>query len=493
MAGRISLSAVLTWMTSSTCFQCLAEAPVTPNGAFRLLIWTETRFMTSLHGKNLPVAESYYQLQSISEIEALFSLSEEQSNTAAQTLCLLRSSFDLLFINVRDIVCRNLETLDNQGRGREYQIAKRQIWVRELFEIGLRLSEETRAQTYDAAQSNASSSVPSLPSKAFVEMQQAIELYCERIIQLFGAEQIKQGLDYQSQFDAHSNMFHMLKVNYHNLRCIRANLISSITPKSFATNKCLDLARETARYPEQIKDTFLQQFCLLHQIPELLGRMAVKLIREAIAYGSKNPGSSISAFARAERLVVVCQQCLRPLTNELLPYEYSRIRHYLGVTSGSHSSILSKQLLGKVLDDLAEYRRMLESESESASPQRKRLCTATFRLFDRLQGWRDLHMHLPRNVLGIGGVRSLIDSPDAVERVKSMSRVHGAVSQKHEVRLQKGPAFEQTDDKSLDRLDAILLQMTGEQTKARFKAVQERTGIYSAKPKILGGDSETPG
>lgn len=438
-----------------------------------------------------PVADTYYDLQSIAAIETIYRQAEKERTSTAVTMCVLYASLDLMFLNVADLVNRNTRTWGSNGvANQDQRIAKRQLWIRELLEICHQLAAELHVMTYECDE-RAVVMRKAIPGFAFELMANRIEVYSEAVRQKLDDAYVKSELIYSTQFNVRANIVHMLKVNFHNLRCVASNLDSSSVPDAFVTHEYEELIRDAASYPDAYQDTFLQQFCLLHQVPELLSRQAIVLIRSGITAAQKNPAEAIGAFQQADRLVGLSRNCLRPLVHELLPYDYGEIRAHLGVTSGSHSQKIAKTLLHEVVVELADLRSRMEAMA-NPSPQHRRVATLAFRVFDGLHQWRELHVHLPRNVLGVGNVRSLVGSEEAVTKAQNLSQFHYAVAAKHGLRLTRIPAFAidgRLVPAQFAEVDTHLLAITGAVTKARFPDVQERSGRYSKPPKIVDDES----
>jgi hypothetical protein len=98
-------------------------------------------------------------------------------------------------------------------------------------------------------------------------------------------------------------------------------------------------------------------------------------------------------------------------------------------------------------------------------------------------GWRDLHLHLPRNNLGGNSTRSLTGSPDAVSVVRRMAEhargkdpARGLMTWPSTDPEEGELASYLTGDRSLDTL---LLNATGDLTQAKFVDVQERLGFFA--------------
>ncbi|MEM7474269.1 MAG: hypothetical protein AAF483_04695 [Planctomycetota bacterium] len=437
----------------------------------------------------IPVAESYDELQAIRQIDSIYRISREQGGEA-EVLCVLVACVDCIFLNISQIVDKNRKTLKAGRQGKQQDIAKRQLWVRELLELALHLTSEMQIQNF-ALRSSAVERAGFFPNSAFQLMIESVEGYCQQFREeMSGGGFVRSAIDHTTQFDPDSNIIHMLKVNCHSLRCIFASLSNVAIPSGFRDKEYESLLQQLVSCPSAYVDTFLQQFCLLHQIPELLSRIVVDRVRDALQVDRRD--KEIAAFGIAERLIRIAQSCLRPLVNELLPLDYADIRQHLGVTSGSHSKVIASVLLQEVVEELREF-IVGHLGTTKPSPQKKRVIEMAYRIFDLLHRWRELHVHLPRNVLGVGGVKSLIGSREAVRAAESLASRHQGESNGDADYLQRLSAFAigaEHIGEEIVMLDQLLLEKTGESTKVRFKAVQERTGIFSKRPRIDDGDDE---
>ena len=106
---------------------------------------------------------------------------------------------------------------------------------------------------------------------------------------------------------------------------------------------------------------------------------------------------------------------------------------------------------------------------------------ATFR--DFIFGWRDAHLHLPRNNLGGDSTKSLTGSADAVGVVRRMAdhaRTHDPARALFGTRA--AAAGELSGYHASDEsLDSALLLATGQVTQGKFVEVQERLGFFAGR------------
>jgi hypothetical protein len=175
--------------------------------------------------------------------------------------------------------------------------------------------------------------------------------------------------------------------------------------------------------------------------------------------------------------------CLPAMVDNLATSDYHEIRENLGLTSGSHSVGIRYHLFTDLYEQLCE--EIERSVSEVPQSQRAVLLAqlATFRGF--VFGWRDQHLHLPRNNLGGDSTRSLTGSPDAVAVVRGMSE-HARAKDPA-----RGLLTWPEDDPGAhelsaylagnESLDALLLSETGRVTQTSFTDVQQRLGFFAGK------------
>ena len=229
--------------------------------------------------------------------------------------------------------------------------------------------------------------------------------------------------------------------------------------------------------------THINQFCLLHQLPELIMPTVLRSwmsIETELA--ADDPDGALEHARSAGDLLSIMVLSLGPLAEILYPSEYFRFRGNLGATSGSSSATLRGQLLTAAYVRLAE--RVAAEAQRQATPRRahQRLMAQIARNRDLLYRWRALHMALPRNVLGSDGTKSLSGSPDALKAVRSMAQ---AFASKDPLAATLGRVAEFSFEPAgaTARLDAALLSETGRVARDRFWQVQERLGPWAKNKK----------
>jgi tryptophan 2,3-dioxygenase len=229
---------------------------------------------------------------------------------------------------------------------------------------------------------------------------------------------------------------------------ILKKVIEHLCPPQY--NPRLDVVYE-AQFGYQLSgDTFFSQFRVLHQVPELLAREALRNI-QILAKGSRTSSEAVSSLISQLNLI---GDAIAPLATCLSAAEYHKIRHYLGQTSGSDSETLRADLFGSALDEFEAFAKDVDTEE-----------THSLLHFYRLSAhrWRSLHLTLPRSVLG-ANTRSLIGSNDAISAAASMQ---SGAERKHAPAIDEGFWF---SEKSSD----ALVEMTGSITRDQFRIVQSR-------------------
>jgi len=169
-------------------------------------------------------------------------------------------------------------------------------------------------------------------------------------------------------------------------------------------------------------DTYIDQFRLLHQIPEALAVVIDHGVRESVALASAgNIIESAHALDKVMDLFDLVIVSLDPLLELMYPSEYYKFRENLGGTSGSHSQSLALRLLREAYMLMATTFRHVVENLDSASDRGAvaALTSAAFGFRHRVYLWRQKHLLLPRNVLGVEttSLTGSKNAPDAVHRL----------------------------------------------------------------------------
>lgn len=239
----------------------------------------------------------------------------------------------------------------------------------------------------------------------------------------------------------------------------------------------LDCVAATAAGLAMNRPTHMGQFCLLHQVPELI--VPTVLDRWSSIEASLDAADPYGALEHAQSagdLLSIMVLSIEPLAEILYPSEYFKFRGNLGATSGSSSAALRGKLLTGAYVRLAE--RAAAASLNGTGRAHDRLMAQLARNRELLYKWRALHLALPRNVLGSDGTRSLVGSPDALKAVRTMSDIFAA---KDPLTAIFGPVADAglLSIDAVERLDAALLSETGRVARNEFWQVQERVGTWA--------------
>lgn len=227
--------------------------------------------------------------------------------------------------------------------------------------------------------------------------------------------------------------------------------------------------------------THINQFCLLHQLPELIVPTVLRRwlsVEDALDAGDQH-GALDHAQAAGDLLSIMLIS-IAPLAEILYPSDYFQFRGNLGATSGSSSAAIRGKLLTTAYVRLAE--RAVAISISGAGRTHERLMAQLSRNRTLLYKWRALHMALPRNVLGSDGTKSLVGSPDALKAVRSMSDAFAGKDPLTAIFGRVEPGLDLPD--ATARLDAALLSETGRVAREAFWQVQDRVGTWAKATKL---------
>jgi hypothetical protein len=291
-------------------------------------------------------------------------------------------------------------------------------------------------------------------------------------------------LDRRSTDSAEFRIVHLARIANHQSTIWERSLLATADPApdiGHAELTASSTLREAVYEHQLTGDTYFTQFRALHQIPELLAAEINDRLEAAIrALRAGEREGALRHLSWANSLARPAAACLPPMIDNLATSDYHQIRENLGLTSGSHSVGIRYHMFTDLYDQLcAEVGQSGALEGALAPLLRSEV--ATFRSF--VFGWRDQHLHLPRNNLGGDSTRSLTGSPDAVSVVRGMSE---HARQKDPARaLLAVPANDGAEPELAaylaepDSLDALLLSTTGHVTQGKFVEVQGRLGFFA--------------
>jgi hypothetical protein len=271
---------------------------------------------------------------------------------------------------------------------------------------------------------------------------------------------------------AHEYVESDLAVTIHNFKLIGSKLRFHVAYRKIGSA----FDAEYCRYVEQCLDsmastnlTLLDQFRLLHQVPETLSFSAADLIERADASLRRlDVAEAVRSLDHANYAMDIILSALNPLIDLMYPSEYFKFRRNLGGTSGSQSQQLGSQLLRRLYIRLRSTYLEYVDQNVHANEQNA-LILAFFGLRHRIYRWRDQHLQLPRALLGIG-TTSLMGSKNAPEVAQKMSETFARMD----------PFPEQIEYLSewppLNQLERKVAIQTGDVAKAIFGEVEKGRG-----------------
>lgn len=326
------------------------------------------------------------------------------------------------------------------------------------------------------------------PSKALIEGQCPAMSECEASLDLLQKEIAKEleyrrdeytsAIRYGYLTNSLSQIIHAIKNLSYILNCMY-RLHLRVPKPNLLKYEALRIAADSLQLN---LFTYIGQFRLLHQVPELVSFEATKLVRSAAE--NIETGQICAAI---EDLFLVntvfphITNALVPLIELLYPSEYYRIREHLGPTSGSHSVDLGRGLMRAEYLAFAKAYRERRTAGTSEDPQLDALLDCGVLSFrDHVSRWRELHIMLPRSILG-SHATSLIGSrhaSDAVAEMKLSFERSDPLQAECEGLDENRPALGGSD---MPDVAAGLLALTGQITRTIFPRVEQRTGPFAPK------------
>jgi hypothetical protein len=410
------------------------------------------------HNARGVIAEHYFALQSLGLVERA-----RRSRTPEPPARLLRTVLqccELALYNMTDLL-------------RAPSLAKVH-WLQGFHRVMISLSGVS--SRFTAATRRVGPRVRPSDSPAFAEYVAALKAFDVRLR--------ASGIDFTDVLATESLdsptflLLHRVRVGAHDSVIWERRLMQTAQPEpaedygAFIDSATL---REAVYEHELSGDTYFTQFRALHQIPELLAFEMNDRLEDAIrALRRGDIGRATEELVWINWLADPAAACLPVMVDNLATSDYHEIRENLGLTSGSHSVGIRFHLFNDLYAQLCE-------EVPAGAPPILLAELAAFQGF--VHGWRDAHLHLPRNNLGGDATKSLTGSADAVAVVRRMAEHARA----HDPARALLPAPEALDGElsaylaSDESLDSALLSATGRVTQDKFVAVQERLGFFAGK------------
>lgn len=359
-----------------------------------------------------PIAETYHELQALQHIDRVFEVLEvELSDGCATSVYEGAVSAALFLILVRmniELERFEVERAEGESDSARSELARRLPWIERSFLLAVEIIEEHGAHKFHAKNCVDMS----------VEIQKLeinyskLSYICESlgVFEIFTAE-----FGSVPPNDKIEDLLHNLSLTAHRIESILffCRKVSGKLRNSELNSEIYKAAR--GGNVVSAGSNLLDFFRLFHQVPEILGRSAVKMIDLRLSsddIDAKEVPVELRVLISHVRSI---RMCLTPLSSLMTPREYYLIRHQLGNTSGSHSKILARKgLLRSRLEKLImKFQQFPKYSNEEV------LAFLQDLEFGVLV-WRRDHLFFPRFLLGSGGTASLSRAPDGLENCRSM-------------------------------------------------------------------------
>lgn len=412
-----------------------------------------------------PIADTYDRLQGVPFLRAA-RLSRSETDIAARVLVALAQCSSLAYFNVAALFVRVRKQLEARNINQQRVVAHDARWVSAILRMVHEI-ELTAAAVAPLSRIPISTDTESLGAQ---ECMQELEKLEACMVDYYRDRKSDFLLALEDQY-----LLNATSVTLHELKSIQNILrrdgrgIHRRVPAKFLKEEILRLAVHSINTTSR---TYLMQFRLFHQIPEVLAAEAVDLMDLAVSELEARRFQEASVAVRWVNIILqhICNS-LWPLINLMYPSEYYLIRSHLGQTSGSKSRNIGVMLIGKKYVAVAKAFSSVPGAKEADG-----LRIQVALLDSYIRSWRDLHVMLPRNILGEGAT-SLIGNENAYRLVAK--KREGIESQRHVLEMGGQGAYAPADTEET-AAETILLEETGRITRKRFKEVEARTGRWRA-------------
>lgn len=419
------------------------------------------------------IASTYEQLQGIVDLRIAFEDTNcSISSRDEQLVRTLLQCMELLYLNISELSDRQRKAFKKLDLASSLQHS---IWHSALLNLGVKIINYATSICRSLKANTFPFNSPSgeIYLNSYEELSEAMLIIIED-----QSEQMKRAIPFGSLNDPLAFIMHNMKKIYQYNEIIldrynsfiRIHYNGKMAAHSYL---CFESLRRAFHNPRIKGDTYFSQFRLLHQIPELVGMYCIdivddlRVIQEHICFKKLT-----NLLRRLIDLLQIINCCSEPLLSYLIPSEYHKIRENLGKTSGSHSKTL-ETLLRRDYTWLTDIITNFIASSALSAAEERELTQNLELLHQEVLCWRDMHLGLPRNVLGGFRTKSLIGSPDAVSAAYDMRQS----SLPNKLNLSKPDLIPgRTSSSYIKKLDNKLLKITAEETKRKFSYVQERSG-----------------
>ena len=429
-----------------------------------------------------PIAATYKELQALHVLDAFFQSLDTLAEDSDRLMAIGIFCIDLILENATHMHDACHQELSREQPDKRL-VSQRGIWTRDILYLAVEIARCIRREALysDSSERDWPQMNKFLKSKERVDSA--------LLKSLPKGDAMQSILHASTQLDPVLNIVQNWKTINQLLFLLQAQISSvPFTDTTLAVGRTESAVRCVNEGISPTDKTFLRQFRLLHQIPELLGREFMRYINR---FRTKERGKQRSAetvlvdLGRCNVFLRLMIEAAIPLANELTPNSYYEIRSRLGITSGSQSEVIAHQILSPSTTKYIIAKQIRSRKKCARSARSIIVSQQTGRelaeILEQIQSWRDLHAMFPRNVLGAGAV-SLIGTPDATKYIEAKS-IHGAElasnAQLGRASASETKAKSKTTCPAIAQLDDYLLSIVGTCTAMRYPDVQQRRGYFS--------------
>jgi len=421
-----------------------------------------------------PIADTYERLHGVTFLKAAVPQSEMADPLARVYLALMQCR-ELAMFNMASLFRECVASISAERADAIDVVSHHLRWIYAIARESYDVSSSAAAISDEASEVAKGAG----PSAAESELNAALHAFSDAsMAYLAGRENATvDSIEREYLLDGPSVFVHMTKNIIQMLAASSALPLNSVSDALLKSN----ILRAGIHAVDTKSPSYMMQFRLFHQIPELLSFEAARLFKSATEHIRENRIGDAAADLRAANICLDhVVSSLHPLVELMYPSEYYKFRTHLGQTSGSHSNDLARTVLRQAYHSLAEafVSLRIAPGAKRGSPERS-LSEEMKRVQMHISKWRALHIMLPRNVLG-ADTTSLIGSRNAEQIVQDMNaafesrdalrRANGRSSSENSAQTAEAPA-----------VDHKLRVMTGAVTKRKFPEVEKREGTFSPK------------
>ncbi len=313
---------------------------------------------------HIPVATTYDELQALHVIHEVFQSLDVLADDSDRAISIFLFCIEAILENAAHLQETCLHELNREVPDKMF-VSQRGIWTRDILYLAIELAHCIRRESSQSA--TEANEWPQM--MRFMKVKERAD---SRLL-----ESLPSGESMQSILYASTQLNPTLNIvqNWKTINQLLFLLNAQVTSIAFSEEVLRIVRTEsvTRCVNEGINPadrTFLRQFRLLHQIPELVGRELMKYVqRVADSDSEKRPPELV--LAELERCNVFLRLMISstiPLANELTPNSYYEIRSRLGITSGSQSRVIAQQILSpstaKCIIDFAKRIEKQRTRSE---------------------------------------------------------------------------------------------------------------------------------